>query len=74
MPPFELTVEYRKTPEYRSMRDAVLTECPGMCDYMVDAAILMTKRYPDLLKRYRTATPVPAEPIPNTLEGSVFIE
>ena len=74
MPAFELTVEYRKSAEYRALRDMVLTECPGMCDYLVDAAILMSKRYPDLVKRYKSTSPAePAVP-PSTIEGAVFIE
>ena len=75
MPPFSLDMSFRKTPEYRMLREMVLTECPGLCDYMVDMAIMMSKRYPDLQKRYKATQQVEHTEQPNgVLEGAVFIE
>ena len=74
MPPFELTLEYRKTPEYAAARQEVLQASPGLNDFMVDIAILMAKRYPDLPKRYRNAEKVEPTVLPSTIEGSVLIE
>ena len=76
-----LTAEYKKSDEYKSFRQHILEECPGMNEYLVDMIISIHLAKPllyrdkkiirkDLLNTEKRPRVLPSE----TIEGSVHIE
>lgn len=60
---FDLTLEYKKTDEYKALYAMIKEDKPEMPDYLVDMAIVLHKSDPKLYRKHGKMAPTSSQPV-----------